>query len=167
MHVGLSSRGARKLHLTQMLSWLGQRPGLFSLATMRVGRFLSGPVAWIVTFHDICAAGDELTYGVDVRTFEETLRHLKRHFDVVPLSRILELAAAGPRGRAAGSGETGRPLLAVTFDDGRKSLFTHALPVLKKHETCATAFIISKTLDPKFVIWTDVVERLVAALDRV
>ena len=135
--------------------------------TMRVGRALSGPHAWIVTFHDVCTAGDELTYGVDVQTFEQTLRHFKTHFDVVPLSRVLELAAAGPGGAASRGAGTGRPLLAVTFDDGRKSLVTHALPVLKKHGICATAFIISKTLDPAFLIWTDVVEWLVGQLDRV
>ena len=170
MHIGLNSRGARNLHVTQLLCWMGQRTGAFRLASARAGRVLSGPNAWIVTFHDVCAAGGELTYGVDVRTFEETLRYFKRHFEVVPLSRVLELAAAG-RGLAGGGrggdGGNGRPLLAVTFDDGRKSLITHALPVLKKHGICATAFVISKTLDPAFLIWTDVVERLVAGLDRV
>jgi peptidoglycan/xylan/chitin deacetylase (PgdA/CDA1 family) len=163
----MNSRGARKLRLTQSLGWLGQRAGVFSSMTMRVGRAVSGPHAWIVTFHDVCTAGDELTYGVDVQTFEQTLRHFNEHFDVVPLSSILELAAARFSGAKSRFGMAGRPFLAVTFDDGRKSLVTNALPVLKKHGICATAFIISKTLDPEFLVWTDVVEWLVKQLDRV
>ena len=167
MHIGMNSRRAKKLHITQSLCWLGQRAGLFPLVTLWVGRAVSGPHAWIVTFHDVCRAGDELTYGVDVETFEETLRYFKKHFNVVPLSRVLELAGEGTGGRAFRDKGRGQPLLAVTFDDGRRSLFTHALPALKKHGISATAFIISKTLDPTFLVWTDVVERLVAELDRV
>ncbi len=163
LHKGTSYGGLRTLRVTRSLCWLGRRSDSFYPFVTKLGRALSGPHAWIITFHDVCETVDDLTYGVDVCTFEKTLCYLERHFDVVPLSRALELAAAGSDAAPRG----GRPALAVTFDDGRKSLITRALPVMKQHGINATAFVISKTLDQSFVVWTDVVERLAARLDRV
>jgi len=124
-----------------------------------MGTLISGPHASIITFHDICARGDELSYGITIEAFEETIRHFTTHFNVVPLSHVLE-AIQGRRKLAP-------PVFTITFDDGRKSFITHALPILRKYNVGATVSIVTKTLDQSFVLWTDLVEQLVAILPRV
>lgn len=138
---------------------VGERLGVFPFVGSRLGHLISGAQASIITFHDICARGDELSYGTTVDALEETIRYFTRHFNVVPLSQVLE-ALEGKRKLAP-------PVLAITFDDGRKSFVTHALPILRKYNVGATVSIVTKTLDPSFVLWTDLVERLVAGLERV
>ncbi|KPJ59718.1 MAG: hypothetical protein AMJ46_10230 [Latescibacteria bacterium DG_63] len=113
----------------------------------------------VVTFHDIRSSGDELSYGVAQDVFEETIRYFTQNFNVVSLREILDAVWGKERLEA--------PALAVTFDDGRKSFLTHALPVLREYGVSATVFLISKTLDPSFVVWTDVVEQLVYRLENI
>ncbi len=166
----LLSRSRGSYGLTDSLCRLGQRTGVFPVFASRIGRMVSGPYAWVVTFHDVSATTDGLSYGTSVDAFEEAVRFFKRHFRIVPLQYIVRSVAGDAHyaGRALGRGpDDGRPLLAITFDDGRRSLLTHALPVLQKHQVAATAFLISKTFDSSFVIWTDVVEKLVAKLNSV
>ena len=141
------------------LCQIGERLGIFPMVMSRLGSLLSGPHASIITFHDICARGDELSYGITIGAFEETIRYFRKYFNVVPLSHIID-AIEDKR-------ELEPPALAITFDDGRKSFVTHALPILQKHNISATVSIVTKTLEPSFAIWTDVVEQLVANLESV
>jgi len=161
------ARERERSRLTHSLCSVGEKMGIFSAFTFGLGRLLSGPHAWIVTFHDVGDIGEALTYGTSTRALEEAICYFKRHFQVVPLKHIVDLVGQNHGGSQESEYRGGRPLLAITFDDGRRSLLTHALPVLRKHGVSATAFLISKTLDPSFAVWTDIVERLVAKLDRV
>ena len=145
--------------LLQDVCRFGERLGVFPFVSSHIGRVISGPHASIITFHDICARGDELSYGITIDALEETILYFTRHFNVVPLSQVLE-AMQGKR-------ELVPPALTITFDDGRKSFITHALPILRKHNVGATVSIVTKTLDPSFVLWTDLVEQLVTNLNRI
>ncbi|MCX5799987.1 MAG: glycosyltransferase [Candidatus Eisenbacteria bacterium] len=138
---------------------LGEKSGVFPFVTSRVGPLISGPQASIVTFHDVWARGDELSYGISPEALEESIRYVTKHFNVVPLSHVLD-AIEGKR-------ELTPPALAITFDDGRRSFLTHAVPVLRNHGVSAAVSIVTKTLEPSFVIWTDLVEELVACLENV
>ena len=141
------------------LCLLGEKLGIFHPVMSRMGRAISGPQASIVTFHDVLARGDEPTYGISSDALEESIQYFARTFNVVPLSHILD-AIDGHRALKP-------PTLAITFDDGKKSFLTHALPVLQKYRLCATVFIVTKTLEPSFALWTDIVEQLVARLESV
>lgn len=47
-------------------------------------------------------------------------------------------------------------MAALTFDDGYADLYDHALPVLKRHRTTATVFLVAATLsEGKEVDWVD------------
>ncbi|MFH0778429.1 MAG: glycosyltransferase [Candidatus Eisenbacteria bacterium] len=130
-----------------------EKAGVFSFVRQRLAPLVSGQCACVVTFHDVFSSEEELTYGISIDAFEETIRFLKDNFKVVPLREVIE-ASEGKR-------RYDERMAAVTFDDGRKSYLTRALPVLSKYGVSSTVFVITKTLDPSFVVWTDIVEQLV------
>ena len=85
-------------------------------------------------------------------TFERQMAFLKRHgYNVVPLqslaSMIRENKKIPPR------------TIAITIDDGYKSVFTYAFPILKKYRLPATAFVIVKEVRrPDHLSWEDMKE---------
>jgi peptidoglycan/xylan/chitin deacetylase (PgdA/CDA1 family) len=86
-------------------------------------------------------------------TFITGLRYVRKHFDVVPLSIIVENVRDGKAG-------TGREV-AITFDDGLRNNFTVLYPILQRIECPATFFVVPQALEKNEWIWThDVRERL-------
>jgi peptidoglycan/xylan/chitin deacetylase (PgdA/CDA1 family) len=81
--------------------------------------------------------------------FDREMAFLARYFDVVRLCDI-EQAAAGPR-----------PLAVVTFDDGYKDNIEAALPILQRHNLCATFFVTTGFMDRITEPWWD---RIVVAV---
>lgn len=69
-------------------------------------------------------------------TFEEQLELLARHRTVVPLATLLE-----------GGGAAGAHAVAITFDDGYRSLLTTAAPLLERYGFPATAFVTTRWLE--------------------
>jgi peptidoglycan/xylan/chitin deacetylase (PgdA/CDA1 family) len=55
------------------------------------------------------------------------------------------------------AGRLPRGLVALTFDDGFRSVFEHAFPVLARHRLPATIFVVANTLAPEApqVNWVD------------
>lgn len=68
--------------------------------------------------------------------FEEQLEFLSRHRSVVSLSALLE-----------GDVDTAKPAVAITFDDGFRSLLTVAAPLLERYAFPATAFVTTRWLE--------------------
>jgi peptidoglycan/xylan/chitin deacetylase (PgdA/CDA1 family) len=68
-----------------------------------------------------------------LRHFQWQMEYLARHRAVVPLQAILD-----------GSVPEGRPAVAITFDDGYRSVLTEAVPVLRRYGFPATAFVPTK-----------------------
>ncbi len=153
---GRRGLGSRLVH---SVCRAGESSGVFTRIRSTVGPALSGEHVWIATFHDICSAADELSYGITQDAFEETIRYFTQNFNVVPLRSVIDATW--------GKEKLETPALALTFDDGRRSFLTQGLPVLREYGITATAFLISKTLDPSFAVWTDTVEQLVARLETV
>lgn len=99
---------------------------------LRFSALVTAETDVVLTYHSV---GDPREYGnVSVERFRSDLAYLTANFEVVDLSEIVE--ETGDRRRAA-----------VTFDDGTRSLFTEALPVLKAHDVPATVFVVSGTID--------------------
>lgn len=80
----------------------------------------------ILTFHSIEASGSVLSF--DPRLFETLLANLARK--AIPVCDLDTLLA--------GDQKTG---VAITFDDGMKSVFQNALPVLRAHQAPAHIFL--------------------------
>jgi peptidoglycan/xylan/chitin deacetylase (PgdA/CDA1 family) len=78
-------------------------------------------------------------------TFIAGLRFLRRKFDVVPLSTIVDKVRKGEPG-------TGREV-ALTFDDGLRNNFTVLYSILQRVETPATFFIVPGVVERNEWIW--------------
>jgi peptidoglycan/xylan/chitin deacetylase (PgdA/CDA1 family) len=87
--------------------------------------------------------------AVDPAAFEAHCAWLARHRSVIPLEQaVTRLDSAGrlPGGVAA-----------LTFDDGFRGLYEHALPVLSRYRLPATVFLVAQTLTAagQRVDWVD------------
>lgn len=86
---------------------------------------------------------------IDKNTFAELLFFLKKHFDLVDLENAIS------------NRPSNKPKLALTFDDGWKDNFTHAFPILKKHQVPATIFLSTAYIDQnKGFWWQSIADRL-------
>jgi peptidoglycan/xylan/chitin deacetylase (PgdA/CDA1 family) len=94
------------------------------------------PRMTVLLYHSISDSQD--FFAVSPAMFERQMQHLKKRFDVVPLSRAFA-HAAGER--------VERDSAAITFDDGYRDFLTDALPVLKRHGIPATVFILGDSPD--------------------
>jgi peptidoglycan/xylan/chitin deacetylase (PgdA/CDA1 family) len=79
----------------------------------------------IVMYHGVGAA-------LPAAAFREQLLHLRRHYQILSLDKLVELHCAGrpPRGEVA-----------LTFDDGLRNNLTEAYPVLRELSIPATFFV--------------------------
>src|SRR4051812_499096 len=115
---------------------LGKRAiklGLLAPASLARSR---EPGLLILGYHRV-GAGMEREMDLPRDVFAEQMRHIAEHREVVPL--------------VEGGRRLGFPLeedlLAVTFDDGYREVFTHAWPVLRELGLSATVFVATGFLD--------------------
>jgi peptidoglycan/xylan/chitin deacetylase (PgdA/CDA1 family) len=72
--------------------------------------------------------------------FEEEMRWLKEHCDVIPLREAVD--------RAVGRRDTpSKPTVSITFDDGYDDNFIHALPVLMQYGIKASFYVTTGFVD--------------------
>jgi len=92
----------------------------------------------ILNYHRVlspAAQNEAVPAGMVVRpqTFAKHLRYLKRHCRVVSMEQLIESRERNE--------PTGRPLCAITFDDGWRDNYDEALPLLRRYGLPATLFI--------------------------
>jgi len=82
---------------------------------------------------------------VSEKNFDQHVRHLVRHYRVLPLGKAVDLL------------ERGDPLpnhsVALTFDDGYRDNYEKAFPILKKYGCPATIFVASEPLRTGRSLW--------------
>jgi peptidoglycan/xylan/chitin deacetylase (PgdA/CDA1 family) len=121
--------------------------------------------ALILLYHRVAPAGegapDYSTAGMVVTPaeFETQMRFLRRAYDVVPLSRIVDVAR--------GAAPLTPRLAAVTFDDGWRDVHDHALPVLVRHRIPATLFLATGPVDGGEWFWEERAKYLLACWSAV
>lgn len=110
----------------------------------------------VVLYHGVTDKKDEVGINnyrkkhVYLEDFIKQIRWLKKHFKIVPLYYIEELALKKK--------ELEEPLCSITFDDGYKNNYTNAFPVLKEEKVGATVFLTTSFIENKLALWTDVLE---------
>ena len=84
---------------------------------------------------------------VDVGTFYQQLLAIRSRYDVVPLSAGLRAL------RAEGDERCTRPMAALTFDDGFRSVCDVALPVLQELDVPASCFLSTAAIESGRPLW--------------
>jgi peptidoglycan/xylan/chitin deacetylase (PgdA/CDA1 family) len=96
---------------------------------------------------------DPWLLSVSPEHFAEHLELLTTTADTVPLDRLdRELNEGAPR--------RGRPLVAITFDDGYADNFHQAKPLLEAADAAATVFVVSGAVGRNHEFWWDELERV-------
>lgn len=99
------------------------------------------PPATVLAYHAIgeCSrADDENSLFVTVEAFTAQMSYLAEHRRVVPLAEAIELRSSSSERRRSRRRER---LVAITFDDGYRSVLERAVPVLEAHGFPATMFV--------------------------
>jgi peptidoglycan/xylan/chitin deacetylase (PgdA/CDA1 family) len=108
----------------------------------------------VLVYHRVGGVGRdpelEIDPAVPADAFAQHLRHLRRHYRVVPAGTILEVTGARRRGQ--------RLPVAVTFDDDLPSHVREALPALRRAGCHATFFLSGGPARPH---WWDDLQRAV------
>jgi peptidoglycan/xylan/chitin deacetylase (PgdA/CDA1 family) len=131
-------------------------PVAFRSQAYRPARYLNRRKAVILTYHGFTDArvhdGIENHEGkhVHVDDFRGQIEWLARHYRVLPLEDVVRRLGAGQPlpDRAA----------VVSIDDGYRSTYTLAFPVLREMGVPAAVFFATEFVDAKRYLWTDRVE---------
>ena len=118
-----------------------ERSGLGAL--LRVAPTWRGLLA--LTYHRIGTPGDapvdRAMWDATLEDFDTQVAFLARNFDIVGPADV------GPQ-------PAGRHVL-ITFDDGYRDNYTHALPILRAYNATATFFLTTGFLDRPRLAWWD------------
>ena len=152
--VGESALSQVMRTLKELAYWLLVLSGLCWVATRLNRRKLL-----VLLYHGVDSGSlDPLMNfdGLHVRRerFEQQMNYLAAHYRVVPLDQLLD-GRPGP--------DRGKPLAAITADDGYSNLYHHAYPVLKRLSLPATVFVITDYLQSGRARWWDRMRAMVAA----
>jgi peptidoglycan/xylan/chitin deacetylase (PgdA/CDA1 family) len=124
------------------LWWSGvsapRRVGANRLTVFTLHRVLPRELISAYPFPELCITPSEL---------EQCIRYAARHFDTGPLTEQLAKFRQ-PRG-------TGKPLLALTFDDGQWDNYHYAAPLLLEHGIRATFYVPVEHVETGQLIWHD------------
>jgi len=132
--------------------------GLSRLAAARLnGR------AIILAYHNIVPDGvtsfGERALHIPVTEFGWQLDHITRRFDVVSLGRLLRVPSAG--------GASGRPRVAITFDDAYRGTIAIGLPELVSRGLPGTVFVPPGLLGGRYFWWDLLADRTNGSLEPV
>jgi peptidoglycan/xylan/chitin deacetylase (PgdA/CDA1 family) len=110
----------------------------------------------VLTYHRVAATSwDPFNICVSPEHFGQHLEAICRVADVVPLQAL----TSGLR--------RGRPVVAITFDDGYADNLYAALPLLERHSAPATVFVTSGWIGRDEPFWWDRLSAIVSSIDRV
>lgn len=110
-------------------------------------RLISRRRALILTYHRFSADEDDEDGKTSARQFAKQLEYLTAHYDVVPLSRMVE--------RITSREPLPSRLAAVTIDDGYRDAYEIAYPLLRRYGVSASLFVVTEFADRRAWIWTD------------
>lgn len=137
---------------------LARRSGLLR-AWRRKNRYRIG----ILAAHGVMDDGNGASWRplwrrLHVEHFERTLRLLQRYYEFVSLSEAAQMLKGdlAPRPHC----------MVLTFDDGYRNNFTHALPVLERLRIPATFFVCPGLIGTRGSYWIDRLDYVIQHLPR-
>ncbi len=100
----------------------------------------------ILCYHGIGEAGNPLGVAPPRELFEAQMRFLRENYRVATLDEAC---------RELSSGAKTEPGVVVTFDDGYRSAYTVAFPILQKYRLPATVYLTIESVETGQVAWYD------------
>jgi peptidoglycan/xylan/chitin deacetylase (PgdA/CDA1 family) len=130
---------------------------LLAVALCALARLSPARAGVAVVYHRVGGAGGdstrEILAAVSDDSFRRQLRHLRRHYRVVPANELLGAVRRRRRGQ--------RFPAAVTFDDDLAGHLQNALPALQEAGVPATFFLGGTSLTGPHRFWWDDLQRAV------
>lgn len=105
----------------------------------------------IFLFHRVSPVRDVLWNAMTPKLFEQIIIHLNKKYEIVPLEKML-LGEHEP--------STKKELCAITFDDGYKDFVNYAFPILQKHKTNSSMYVVTDCVDNNIPPWTYIINYL-------
>src|SRR5688572_1331740 len=116
-----------------------QTTGWAALLSQPFARANAHPSACIFYYHrvaDLKFVDSQIDdWNVTPKQFERQIATLAQFAEIVPLSDLRRRLNTRPPG--------GKPLVCLTFDDGYATFYSQVLPILKRYEVPATAFVVT------------------------
>jgi peptidoglycan/xylan/chitin deacetylase (PgdA/CDA1 family) len=131
---------------------------LHAVVVCRLARLSSSQAGAVVVYHRVGARnggtpGLEILAALSQRAFERQLRHIRRHYHVVPAAGLLEAVLMRRRGQPFP--------VAITFDDDLACHMQAAVPTLQRLGVPATFFLGGSSLDKPQPFWWEDLQRAV------
>ena len=133
------------LHLARRLAKSHQIHPDSSFPFPRFERVMT-PKFVILCYHGIGESGNPLGVAPTRQLFQAQMRFLRENYRVVSLDEIC---------RELRSGVKSEPGVAITFDDGYRSSYTVAFPILQKYRLPATIYVTIESVETGQVAWYD------------
>lgn len=131
--------------------------GMLALLLSRLARLSSSRRGVALVYHRVGGVGGdpdvEILPAVSSEVFGRQLRHLRRHYHVVPAGELLEATRRRRRGR--------RFPVAITFDDDLACHVREALPALRQEGLTATFFIGGAAFHEPHSFWWEDLQRVI------
>lgn len=99
--------------------------------------------AIILCLHRVSDEPDPAWPPIRVDVFEELLRYLLDHFDVISLKALRERPV-----------DTERPAVVITFDDGYSDFIENAVPILQRYGLPSVHSVVVDCVETGVPIWT-------------
>jgi peptidoglycan/xylan/chitin deacetylase (PgdA/CDA1 family) len=100
----------------------------------------------ILCYHGIGESGNPLGVAPTRELFETQMRFLRENYRVISLDEAC---------RELSSGAKSEPGVVITFDDGYRSAYTVAFPILQKYHLPATIYLTVDSIETGQVAWYD------------
>jgi peptidoglycan/xylan/chitin deacetylase (PgdA/CDA1 family) len=110
------------------------------LRKVRTSRFV------ILCYHGIGESGNPLNPAPTSEAFEAQMFFLRKHYRVVSMEEVC---------KELREPQTTEPGVAITFDDGYRSAYTVAFPILQKYRLPATIYVTLDCVETGQVAWYD------------
>lgn len=120
------------------------RPG--NSVGLGLSRRTAHPKFVVLCYHRIGMGGIPLFSELPPEIFEAQMRYVRKQYRVVSLDELYDEMEKPSRKEDA---------VAVTFDDGYRDLYVHALPVLRKYRIPATIYLPVDSIETGQVPWYD------------
>ena len=130
--------------LTALLTYLGVT--LFYVGAGPLVRWLGRKNPKVLLYHDCADHETPYLAGLDCttspNTFDQHLDYIQNHYTVVTLDTIV-------------GGNAPEGAVAITFDDGYRSVYENAFPILNRRKLPATLYLITNAVGNEEMVWVN------------